>query len=294
MSEIVVKKPSTPESAKKLPKLLLGSVTGFFKLLFGVNQPMSKTQYRILSFSLLTVFLLSWQFLFPPIIPKFPQIWEELQLMVMNDGLMYELAVSLTLMFKAMAISILIAFIVSYLGEITNFFKPIASLLESIRFASLFGFAPVIRILSADGDYLRLGLLIFVITPFMVTSFNKVLLNVRKDKLYDYAYSLGMSDLRAVFEVVFRSRLKLVIISIAANFAIAWVSLPAAEVASRDAGGIGAMLFDKARFVPGHNGYAAAFGVQLVIFTCGLVLDFLFRQMVKALPEERAQTEKNA
>jgi ABC-type nitrate/sulfonate/bicarbonate transport system permease component len=272
--------------------LFIQSIKQLPKVLFGINQPISRIGYRVLSASLLIAFLLSWQFLFPSIIPKLDKIWEEFVHLLLNEGLLYELGVSLVLAFKAMFFSVIVAFSISYLGEITNFFKPIAVAFERFRFWSLFGFAPVIRILTADGDALRLGLVMFAVVPFMVTSFNKVLLNVREDKLYDYAYSMGMSQLRAVFEVVFRSKLKVVIIAIASNFAIAWLTIPAAEVASRDAGGIGAMLFDKARFVPGANGYAAAFAVQCVILTCGIMLDSLFHRMVKALPEERAKSEK--
>lgn len=270
-------------------KKLFQPIFSFIRLLFGFNQTMSKSTYRMLCGSYLLIFVLLWQYTFPPIIPKFDKMWEEFQYMLLNDGLVVELGSSLKLVLKAMFWSVLVSFTISYLGKTMNAMRPFADLFEYFRFWSLLGFTPIVRVLTADGDALRLTLVMFAIVPFMVSSFNKVLLDVEKDPLYDYAYTLGFSELRATFFVVFRSRLKLAILAIAANFAIAWIMMPTAEVASRDAGGIGALLFDKTRFVQGQNLYAAAFTLQLIILTCGIFFDFLFNQMHKALPEERAK-----
>jgi len=273
-------------------KQLFQNALALPRILFGVNQPISKSGYRILCFCLLATFLLLWQFTFPYIIPKLDKIWLEFLNHLYNNGLVFDLGSTLSLVLKGMFFSVLVAFFISYLGETTNFFKPIAVVFEKFRFWSLFGFSPVIRVLAVEGDLLRLYLVMFAVVPFMVTSFNKVLLGVRRDPLYDYAYTLGFSELRAVFYVVFRSRLRMALIAIGSNFAIAWLVAPSAEVASRDAGGIGAMLYDAARFVPGDNGYAGAFALQFVILGFGIFCDYLFGSLRKVLPEERAESKK--
>jgi NitT/TauT family transport system permease protein len=264
-----------------------------FRQLFYLNQPMKKSERLVLSLILLIAFMGLWQFFFPAFIPKFMDIWDNFLVMFFEQGLVYELGMTIKLVLKGMFFSLLIAFAISYLGEATNFFKPIARVFPYFRFWSMYGFQPIIRVVAGDGDTYRLYLIMFAIVPFMVTGLNTILYKVKEDPLYDYARTMGLPEWKCFWYVVIRNRLLGVYLTIRTNFAIAWLVAPAVEIANRDGGGIGAMLYDKARFVPGQgeSAFAAAFAVQFVVLGCGVLLDYLFRKLILTLPEERIKTK---
>ncbi len=270
----------------------------FFKKLFGLNQKMSKSEMYMLGTAQLLAFLLLWQYAFPFIIPKLGDILLAYKTMLFEQGMAGELWATVKMVSVGMFYSFLIAFAISYLGEATNFFKPIAKVFSYFRFWSMLGFQPIIRIISVDGDSYKMWLLIFAIVPFMVTGFNTVLYKVKEDPLYNYARTLGLAEWKCFFYVVIRSRLLGVYQTTKANFAMVWLVAPLVEVAMRDGGGIGAMLFDKARFVPSAGGgspYAAAFAIQFLAFLpCGILLDWLFKKLILTLAEERIKKQKEA
>lgn len=265
---------------------------GFFVRLFGFNQPALKQPW-ILSLFFLTVFFLLWHYVFPAVVPRMQNVIVELQVLIVEKGMVFELGQTLKLVFKAMGYSILVAFPISFLGATTNIGKPIARVFPYFRFWSTLGFAPIIRIWIGGGSTFQVVLLMFAIVPFLVTAFNSVLRKVEKDPLYDYARTLGYPEWKCIYYVVVRSKLVQFYIEIRNNFAIAWLMAPVAEIANRDGGGIGAMIFDYTRFVPGEDPYAAALALNMVVLACGIVLDFLFRKLLLTLQEERAKLKNN-
>ena len=207
--------------------------------------------------------------------------------MVTEKGMPYELGMTLKLVSKAMCYSILVAAFISFFGTITNFFKPIKVVFPNFRFWSTLGFASVMRMTIGVGGPFQIGLLMFGIVPFLVTSFNSVLYKIDEDPLYDYVRTMGYPEWRCILYVVVRSKLLKFYIEIRNTFAIAWVMVPYAEIANRDSGGIGAMVFDNARFVTGDDPFAAAFALNFVILTCGMIFDFIFKLFILTLAEER-------
>ncbi len=210
---------------------------------------------------------------------------------VSEKGLLFELGSTLKLILKAMLFSVPLAGLISFAGHTVNFAKPIANAMPSLRFWTTLGFASIIRITAGGGDVFQLYVLMFGIVPFMATGFNAVLQGVEKDKLYDYARTMGYSEWKCVWYVVVRNRLGKIYFSIRDNFAIAWLMAPTVEIANRDGGGLGAMLFDYVRFVPGDDPFAAAFAIQLVFLSCGVILDRLFRRLALTLREERVRAK---
>jgi ABC-type nitrate/sulfonate/bicarbonate transport system permease component len=283
------------QTISKMSTLQLGKYFdffGIFKTLFGLNQPMSRGFNYALSGIYLIIFLTLWQFTVPYIVPKLDKMWIEFVHALLHEGMLFELGVTLSMVFKGMTLSVMVAFFISYTGEIFNFMKPVAKVFSKFRFWTFFGFQGVLRVLAVDGGTYRMSLFMFAIVPFLVTGFNTVLRGVRKDPLYAYARTLGIPEWQVIYYVVFRARIASLMLSIKNNFAIAWVIAPAVEIANRDAGGIGAMIFDKARFVPGDNGYAGAFALQVVVLFTGIFLDYVQEKMVNALPEERVKNQK--
>jgi len=264
---------------------------GLFRVLFGLNEPAGKYTFFVTSVFLATALFFAWQYLFPPIIPRIGNIYSELVLLITEKGMPYELGMTLKLVLKAMLYSVIVASLISFFGAVTNFFKPISSIFPNFRFWSTLGFASVMRMTIGSGGSFQIALLMFGIVPFLVTSFNSVLYKIDKDPLYDYARTMGYPEWRCILYVVVRSKLLKFYIEIRNTFAIAWVMAPYAEIANRDSGGIGAMVFDNARFVTGDDPFAAAFALNLVILTCGMLFDLGTKLLFLTLKEERTNNK---
>lgn len=266
---------------------------GLFKVLFGLNEEAGPYTFYVLSAAYVTIFFLLWHFTFPIIVPRVSNIYSELLVLIEEKGMLFELGMTLKLVTKAMFYSVIVAGVISFGGSITNAMKPIAKVFPYFRFWSTLGFAPIMRVWIGSGGAFQIALLMFGIIPFLVTSFNSVLRKIEKDPLYDYARTMGYPEWKCIWYVVIRSKLVLFYVEIRNNFAIAWVMVPYAEIANRDSGGIGAMIFDHTRFVPGDDPYAASFALNMVVLVCGIIFDYLIRLLILTLQEERARSKKS-
>ncbi len=262
---------------------------GLFKMLFGLNQEVPGIFFPALSLVYIAVFYLLWVTMFPSVIPRPVNIYTELIALIKTGGMLFELGSTLKLVFLGMLYSIIISATISFSGKVFNFMRPISEVMPYFRFWSTLGFAPAMRVLAGGGGSFQITLLMFGVVPFLVTSFNSALRDVHKDPLFDYARTLGYSEWRCTYYVIIRSKLVKLYIEIRNVFAVAWVMAPFAEIANRDSGGIGAMIFDKTRFVPGEDPYAASFALNLVVLLCGVIADFLFLRLILTLKEERAR-----
>ncbi len=260
---------------------------GLFRVLFGLNVPARKYTFISVSIFYIVALYVYWQFFSPAVIPRIGNIYRELILLVTEKGMPYELGMTLKLVSKAMLYSVLLASFISFFGTITNAFKPISVVFPNFIFLSTLGFASVMCMLIGVGGSFQIGLLMFGIVPFLVTAFNGVLRKIDEDPLYDYARTMGYPEWKCIYYVVIRSKLVKFYLEIRNTFAIAWVMVPYAEIANRDSGGIGAMVFDNARFVTGDDPFAAAFALNFVILTCGIFFDFLVKLLILTLAEER-------
>lgn len=265
----------------------------FLRALFALNQPPLRRPWLLSVFLLITLVVI-WEFYFPSIVPRFVNIFSGLKYLTLEKGMLYELFQSTKLALRGMFFSVLIAGFVSLSGAVSHFMRPIAQGFSYFRFWSILGFAPIIRITMGGGPHFQTVLLMFGITPFLVTSFNSVLRNVQRDPLYDYARTLGYSEIKCVWYVVVRSKLSQFYIEIRNNFAIAWVMIPTVEIANRDGGGIGAMLFDYTRYVQAsEDPYANSLALNLVVLSCGILIGFLFKKLILTLPEEKVKSKKS-
>lgn len=261
--------------------------------LFRLNQSVHWSLLSILGILFLGMFVLVWQYMFPDIIPRIPNIFHELKILVMEKGMLAELSMSIGRVMKSMLFSVPIALCISLLGVSIAFFRPLAQAMPPLRFFALLGFAPIIRVLSGGGSDFQIYALMFGIIPWLATSFNTVFQDVDRDALFPYARTMGYSEIRTTFYVVFRNRLPSIYRAIRNNFAIAWMMMPTVEIANRDGGGIGALIFDHTRFINANDDvYAATFALNFVVLLCGICLDFLFRKLVLTLPEEKSRKSK--
>lgn len=267
------------------------------KILFGLNQKAPSWLSLVLSLVYSVIFGLLWHYTFPAIIPRMENILLELWHVITQDGALYELGQSLKLVGKGMVLSVIVAFSISFSGKVWNFMRPIAAVMPKLRFWSTLGFAPILRILlGSSGDSFQVALLMFGIVPFLSTGFNSVFMGVEKDKLYDYARTMGFPEWKCIYYVMIRNRLGRLYIEIKTNFAIAWIMIPTVEVANRDAGGIGAKIFDYTRFMPGQQGdpYAGSVALNFLVLGAGILADYLITKAYYAIPEERAKAKSKA
>jgi len=260
--------------------------------IFSLFDKPSKPVYSLLIMFLVIISFVLWQFTTPSIIPKPVKILEELKWLIIHKSLIYELISTTITCFKAIFYSSLIALSLSYLGIVISFFRPISFFVTKMRFWTLMGFSAIILFLTPDTNSFKTVMLIFGITPFLVTGFNASLESI-ENSWYHYAQTLKLSKLEIFWNVVIRKSAPELLSVIRQNFAIAWIMIIAAEVAVRDQGGIGQVLYDSSTRFIGPNGYARPFAVQLIILLMGINIDYLLMLIRRKLfPYVYLKTDK--
>ncbi len=221
----------------------------------------------IIGFQVLALFI-AW-YATGPLIPKPHEIAAAFNKLLSEGDLLRELFVSTALCLQALAISIVISLIISYL-TVVPFFRPIAFIVSKGRFLTLVGLSFVFTLMVSGGHGLKVWLMVFGITVFFVTSMVAVIRSIPKAE-FDHARTLRMSEWQTVWEVVILGRIDQVFEVIRQNFAIAWMMLTMVEGISRSEGGIGTMLLNQNK----HLHLDAVFAIQIVILTVGILMDYL-------------------
>jgi len=176
---------------------------------------------------------------------------------------------SLSLTFKGMFYSIIIALIVSYLALIP-FFKPIATFITKCRYLTLTGLIFLFTLLTQNGHQLKLGLLIFGIVPFFVTSLTSIFSSINEQE-FDLCKTLRMNSWQTLWEVVILGRLDQVFEVMRQNFAISWMMITMVEGLSMSEGGLGTMLIKSNKYID----LGKVFGILFIILTLGILFDYL-------------------
>jgi NitT/TauT family transport system permease protein len=192
---------------------------------------------------------------------------------ITSDYFVDNLFSSLGLTFTGMAISIVVALLVSYLALIPAF-APVAKFIVKCRYLTLTGLIFLFTLLTQDGHQLKLSLLIFGIVPFFVTSLLSVIdaINVQE---YELCKTLRMNNWRTLLEVVIIGRLDQVFDVMRQNFAIAWMMITMVEGLSMSEGGLGTMLIKSNKYID----LGTVFGILVIIFALGIFFDYLLKNM---------------
>lgn len=239
---------------------------------------MHKLIIRIaLIFISITIWYLSGSKIIPTpdrILSEIPVLW--------NKGLGYELYLSFLVNLKSLWISFVISLFLAYTtsipGLVGQIFIPIVKFLSSLRFLGLVGLTLVFTLLTPNGHILKVSLLVFGITGFMLTSMYDVVANIPKER-FDDARTLRMKEPRVLFEVVVLGTAADMLDVLRNCCAISWVMLASVEGLVRSEGGLGAMLLNNDKYF----NLPAVFAIMLVILIVGLAFDFgiaTFRRMV--------------
>lgn len=184
-----------------------------------------------------------------------------------------DLFASLGLTFKGMCYSIVIALIVSYLAMFP-FFRPVATFITKCRYLTLTGLIFLFTLLTNNGHQLKLGLLIFGIVPFFVTSLVSIFDNINTQE-FDLCKTLRMNNWQTLWEVVILGRLDQVFEVLRQNFAISWMMITMVEGLSMSEGGLGTMLIKSNKYID----LGKVFGILVIILLLGIFFDFLLGKL---------------
>ncbi len=233
---------------------------------FGV---VSNRNMLILIFAQVVVALLIWQLTGGGLIPGPGKVAARALEIVKTGSFWDNFMSSLMLTLKGMFIALLMALVISYLS-LLPFFRPLAKFVIKCRYLTLTGLIFLFTFLTNDGSQLKLGLLLFGIVPFFVTSFLSVIDAIDKQE-FELCSTLGMNRWRTLWEVVIVGRLDQVLEVMRQNFAIAWMMITMVEGLSMSEGGLGTMLIKSNKYID----LATVFSVLFIIFLIGVFFDYI-------------------
>ena len=240
------------------------------------NQWVPQRTYLVMGAAWAALVLLLW-LLGAGIFPTPGRVMAALRVLTAQQGLLGELLTSLTLFAESLLIAILISFVLAYLSVVPAL-RPIVTALTKARFLSLVGFTFVFTLWFHGGHRLKLALLVFGISAFLLTSMVDVVASVPTEKL-DHARTLRMGDWRVVWEVVVLGQMGPAFDAIRQNAAMGWMMLTMVEGLIRSEGGIGTMLMDQQK----HFNLAAIVAVQGVFLIAGFFQDAFLAWMKTVL-----------
>lgn len=230
------------------------------------NQWVSQRTYLSLAAGWLVAFFLLW-LVAGGIFPNPARVFAALRTLVAEQGLLGELLTSLTLFAESLLVAAVLSMGLAYLSVVPAL-RPVVQALTRARFLSLVGLSFLFTLTFGGGHPLKVSLLVFGISAFLLTSMVDVVAQVPTEKL-DHARTLRMGDWRVVWEVVILGQMGAAFDAVRQNAAIGWMMLTMVEGISRSEGGIGAMLMDQNK----HFNLAAIVAVQGVFLVAGFFQD---------------------
>jgi sulfonate transport system permease protein len=258
-----------------------------YKNIFTPFARINKQTFIIMGVIQAIVFLTAWHFSSNGLIPKPLKIVEAFLTQISSKALIDNVITSFALTFKAMAISIAITLVISYLSVIP-FFKNLALFIVKCRYLTLTGLIFIFTLLTQDGSQLKLSLLVFGIVPFFVTSFLAVIVSIDNQQ-FEICKTLGYNTWETLYEVIIVGKADQVLEIIRQNFAITWLMITMVEGLSMSEGGIGTMLIKYNKY----NDLTNVLALQLVLFALGLLFDFILGNLKYWLfPYSKLQLQK--
>jgi ABC-type nitrate/sulfonate/bicarbonate transport system permease component len=218
------------------------------------------------------VFLLALWFVLPStVLPSPKEILEAWNSLATNEGLLPELVRSITTIWEAIFYSTVISFGIAYLSTV-SFFRPIAGWLSGLRFLGFAGITFLFTIWTSSGSELKISLLTFGMTVFLLTNMLSLVQSVPQSEI-DYAKTLHLGGWKSTWELIVMGRLAESIDLVRQNAAMGWTLVTLVEGLVRAEGGIGDMLLNENK----HFHLASIFAIQITILLYGLLQDYGLR-----------------
>jgi len=232
------------------------------------NRIVSSKAMQILIAAQIAIALLIWWRSPFEVLPRPDEVARALGSLWMNQGLGRELWISFTSNLEALAITVVIALVLSYL-TVLPVMRPVVTAVSKGRFIGLTGLTFLFTLIFGGGHPLKISLLVFGMSVFFITSMASVVAAIPREK-FDYARSLRMSEWQVVWEVVVLGTADQAIEVLRQNAAMGWMMLTMVESISRSEGGVGAMLLNQNK----HFHLAEVFAIQILILIVGMLQDY--------------------
>jgi NitT/TauT family transport system permease protein len=209
-----------------------------------------------------------WSFSGGKFLPTPLEIISAAKNLIVNHEFFTHLFISTWLCIKAIFFAVVISLVIALLS-VLPIFRPFTNIAGKARFLSTVGLTFIFAEMTSDTNSLKISLLVFCITIFMVTSFLGIIFEVKKDEL-DYARSLKLNEWQTVWEVIILGKADQFLEAVKQNFAIAWMMLAMVENLCRAEGGIGVILFQENKQFHLDSVYA----IQIMVLFVGIGLDW--------------------
>jgi NitT/TauT family transport system permease protein len=230
------------------------------------NGHVSQRVHGILAMGTLGLIVLAW-FSRPTFLPGPVEVLQAYP-KLMDMGLVVQLYTSLSTNFQAIGISCLLTLPLAYLTVLPAM-RPFVRMLSKTRFLGLTGFVVVFTLVFGGGHGLKLALLVFGMSVFLITSLYDVIEAIPREE-FDHARTLRMGPWESLFEVVILGHMDVVLDTIRQNAAMGWVMLTMVEGLVRFEGGLGAMMLAEDK----HIRLDAVFAIQLLVLAIGILQDW--------------------
>ena len=194
-----------------------------------------------------------------------------------QQGMGPELYSTLTLIFHATLLTVVISMVLSY-ASVIAFFRPLVAAVSKLRFLGITGLVFPFTLLTGGGHSLKVWLLTFGMSTFFVTAMAQAVLEIPREQ-YDYMRVLGASEGRIFWEVVVRGTLDKALDTLRQNLAMGWAMITMVEGISRAEGGVGALILNQNK----HFHLAEVYALLIAILVLGLLLDYLMEIAVRVL-----------
>jgi len=238
--------------------------------LFTPNKAIDKKSISIMLAGQIAVVLLLWCYSTAALIPKPLDILSAWKNLATNGGLIQDLYISTKLCFHAIFISVIVSAVLAYL-TVLPFFRPAGFVMEKMRFLPMVGLSFVFTLMSASGYDLKIKLLVFGMSVFILNSMIGVVKSVT-DNEYNHARTIFGNEWKVVWERVILGKAHQMMNAVKQNFAIAWTMLTFAEGLVRSDGGVGALMLNENK----HLQLDSVFAIQMSLFFLGILIDYLF------------------
>lgn len=209
------------------------------------NRVLSRRSIALIAAAQALLLLVLWHNAPPVVFPRPGEVISALGELWIVHGLGHELWVSMSTSLQAIVLSAVLGLAFSY-GTVVPALRPGAGLVSMGRFLILVGLTFTFTLAVGGGHPLKLALLTFGMLVFFVTSMPAVVAGIFRDR-FDYARALGMSQKRAVFEVVLLGTADEALEILRQNAAIRWTLLTMVEGCVRSDGGAGALLMNQTK-----------------------------------------------
>lgn len=236
---------------------------------FRPNRLVSGTAWLVILGVQVTILLVAWTFGEAFLIPGPLKVLSAWMKLVREEGLLYELGISLKTNLEAIAWSSIISVSLAY-ATVLPVMRPFVEFCSKSRFFGMTGFVIIFTMIFGGGHGLKVALLTFGMSVFFVTSLSAIVASIPKAE-FDHARSLRMGDWRTVWEVVVLGKIDDVFETLRQNAAIGWVLLTMVEGLVRSEGGIGALMLNQNK----HFRLDAVFAIQLTVLVVGILQDRL-------------------